>query len=58
MNRYEEKLKKLDTHLEEHPKDYQSVISRLKARSESFQYQQRRKRNDRLKEIAKYRRES
>jgi len=58
MNRYEEKLMRMETHLQMHPNDYQTVISRLKTKSSLYAYKQTLKRNKMLKEIAKYRRQT
>ena len=55
--KYEEKLNRLDEHLREHPKDYQAVISRLKTFSDAVEHQQYLKRIEKLKQVAKYRRE-
>lgn len=34
MNKYEERIKKLEEHLSMHPEDYQTVISILKLKSD------------------------
>ncbi len=54
---YIKKLERMDAHLKEHPKDYQTVISRLKTYSKAVDYERRRRINERLKNVAKYRRE-
>ena len=53
---YEEKLKKLDEHLKEHPKDYQASIARLKTYSDAVEHKRYLKRIERLKRVAEYRR--
>lgn len=52
---YAEKLKRMDEHLQQHPHDYQTVISRLKVASKYVDYQRRQKTISRLRNIAKYR---
>lgn len=54
---YGEKLKRLDRHLQEHPKDYQASIARLKTFSDAVEHEQYLKRIERLKRVAEYRRE-
>lgn len=54
---YMKKLESLDKHLEEHPKDYQAVIARMKTKSDAIEHQMYLKRVERLKKVAKYRRE-
>ena len=54
---YIEKLDRLDRHLKDNPKDYQSVIARLKLQSKAIDYYRRQKVNMRLKRIAQYKRE-
>ena len=51
------KLEQLDKHLAEHPKDYQAVISRIKTYSDAVEHQLYLRRIERLKKVAKYRRE-
>ena len=51
------KLEQLDKHLSEHPKDYQAVISRIKTYSDAVEHQLYLRRIERLKKVAKYRRE-
>lgn len=53
---YNERLRKLDEHLAEHPKDYQARISRLKTYSDAVEHQMYLKRIARLKRVAEYRR--
>lgn len=54
---YEKKLAKLDKHLADNPKDYQSVIARMKAYSDSVEHELYLRRIERLKKVAKYRSE-
>lgn len=55
---YTQRLENLDAHIAEHPTDYQAVIARLKVRSDAIEHQMYLKRIERLKRVAKYRRES
>lgn len=52
---YAEKLKRMDEHLETHPNDYQTVISRMKVASKYVEEQRRQKTISRLRNVAKYR---
>ena len=52
---YESKLRKLDEHLREHPKDYQAVIARIKLNSDAIDHKRKQKVNERLKKVAYYR---
>lgn len=54
---YNKKLEKLDKHLAENPKDYQSVIARLKTYSDAVEHEQHKRKIARLKRVAEYRRE-
>ena len=54
---YTKRLEQLDRHLAEHPKDYQAVISRMKTYSDAVEHQMYLRRIERLKKVAKYRRE-
>ena len=54
---YTKRLEQLDRHLAEHPKDYQAVISRMKTYSDAVEHQMYLRRVERLKKVAKYRRE-
>lgn len=47
----------MEQHLIEHPADYQTVISYLKARSDVIDKQMKQGVNDRLKQIAYFRKE-
>ena len=54
---YREKLDRMDAHLKEHPTDYQTVIARMKTYSQYIDHIMRQKVIERLKNVAKYRRE-
>lgn len=54
---YAKKLETLDRHLAEHPKDYQSVIARMKTYSDAVEHDMYLRRVERLKKVAKYRRQ-
>ena len=54
---YREKLDRMDAHLKEHPKDYQTVIARMKTYSKYVDHVRRQAVIERLKNVAKYRRE-
>lgn len=53
---YIEKLDKLDKHIQENPKDYQAVISRLKTQSKAIDHYRKREVNMRLKRVAEIKR--
>lgn len=53
---YTKKLERLDKHLAEHPKDYQSVIARLKTYSDAVEHEQHQRKVARLKRVAEIRR--
>lgn len=53
---YNERLARLDRHLDEHPTDYQAVISRLKVRSDAIEHEQYMRKVERIKKVAHYRR--
>ncbi len=53
---YYDKLDRLDKHLQEHPKDYQAVISRMKTYSDAVEHQQYLRKIARLKRLAEIRR--
>lgn len=53
---YEEKLERMDRHLAEHPKDYQTVIARLKTYSDAVEHERKKRIQMRLANVAKYRR--
>ena len=55
---YTDKLKRLDDHIRRHPKDYQSVISRMKTFSDAVEHEMYKRRIARLKRMAEYRRYS
>lgn len=54
---YIEKLNRLDKHLANHPRDYQSVIARMKIFSDAVEHEMYLRRIARLKKVAKYRRQ-
>lgn len=54
---YAERLNRLNEHIEKHPKDYQAVIARLRTRSDAIEHEMYLKKIERLKRVAKYRRE-
>ena len=53
---YAEKLEKLDRHIASNPKDYQSVIARMKTFSDAVEHELYLKRIERLKKVEEYRR--
>lgn len=53
---YREKIARVEMHLKEHPRDYQSRISLLKLRSSEIEHRRYEKRLERLREVAYYRR--
>lgn len=54
---YVTKLQRLDEHLQRHPHDYQSVISRLKMRSAAIEHGRYLRKVERLKRLAEVRRQ-
>lgn len=54
MNKYEEKAQRMQQHLQNHPEDYQTVLSLFKAESDAIAYERQLKKNKLLKELAKY----
>lgn len=54
---YIEKLERLDNHIKRHPKDYQSVIARMKTYSDAVEHKIYLRRIERLRRISKHRRE-
>lgn len=42
----------MDEHLSRHPHDYQTVIARLKLASKAYDYEVKKKRDERLKRLA------
>lgn len=54
---YIEKLNRINEHLKNHPNDYQSVISRMKIYGKAIDNERRLKTIERLKNVARYRRE-
>lgn len=53
---YNSKLERLDKHIAEHPKDYQSVIARMKTYSDAVEHEQYQRKIARLKRLAEVRR--
>ena len=53
---YIERLERLDRHIEQHPKDYQAVIGRLKCYSDAVEHQMHLRKIERLKRVAEFRR--
>lgn len=51
---YIKKLEQIDKHLAEHPKDYQSVISRMKTYSDAVDHEIHQRRVARIKKVMKY----
>lgn len=54
---YAEKLERLDNHIKRHPKDYQSVISRMKTYSDAVEHEMYLKRIERMKKVERYRKQ-
>lgn len=54
---YNKKLARIDKHLADHPKDYQSVIARMKTYSDAIEHELYKKRVYRLKRLAEVRRQ-
>lgn len=54
MNKYEDKINRMEAHLLDHQSDYQTVISLFKVRSDSIQSQKQHQKNMMMKEISKY----
>ena len=53
---YLTKVARVSAHLEEHPNDYQSAISLLKAKSDYYESERRKRQIAKLKKIAECRR--
>lgn len=51
----EDRLRRLETHVKNHPTDYQSVISLLKLRSEVIEKQRKQSQIEHLRKVAAYR---
>lgn len=54
---YEDKIRRLDAHLAEHPSDYQAVISRLKTVSDAYEENLHRRKVARLARVAEIRKQ-
>lgn len=52
----EDRLKRLEIHVKNHPTDYQSVIALLKLRSKNIERIRKQQQIQRLRKIAAYRR--
>jgi len=53
----EEKVERLESHLREHPSDYQAVIAHLKARSDMYEHVAHQRTIERLKRVAEIKRQ-
>ena len=53
----ENRIQRLEAHVQEHPTDYQSVIALCKLRSAFISRQMKQRQIAHLKKVAKYRRE-
>ena len=53
---YIEKLERIDRHLSEHPRDYQSVIAKMKTYSDAVEHEMYLRRVERMKRLAEVRR--
>lgn len=53
---YTDRLERLDKHIAEHPKDYQSVIARIKTYSDAVEHEMYLRRVERMQKLAEYRR--
>lgn len=53
----EERVKRLHEHVQEHPADYVAVIAELKLKSDIISKERKNIMNERLKEVARIRRE-
>lgn len=53
---YNERLERLDRHIEDNPKDYQAVIGRMKIYSKAVEHQMYLRKIARLKRVAEFRR--
>lgn len=54
---YAEKVSKLKEHIGQHPTDYQAVIALLHANSDMIEHERHRRKIERLKRVADYRRQ-
>ena len=54
---YVDKLERLDAHIKQHPKDYQSVIARMKTFSDAVEHEMYLKRIERIKKVERYRKQ-
>lgn len=54
---YLDKLERLDNHLKRHPKDYQSVIAKMKTYSDAVEHEMYLKRIERMKKVERYKKQ-
>jgi len=52
--KYEEKLNRMASHIEDHPHDYQTSISYLKLRSKAIAKERKQKKLEAWKKVQKY----
>lgn len=57
MNKYLCKAKRIESHLAEHPSDWQSKLSYFKAIDDNFRYIAHQKKIEKLKALSEFRRE-
>ena len=55
MEKHLERLKALDEHIANHPKDYQAVIGRMMCYSDAIEHQMYLRKIERLKRVAEFR---
>lgn len=55
--KHEERVERLKEHIAEHPTDYQAVIGLLKANSDMIEARYHRRKIEKLKRVAQFRRE-
>lgn len=53
---HKDRIHNMEQHLEEHPKDYQTVIALLKAKSDYYDHSMKRIKDERVKKVAEMRR--
>lgn len=57
MGKYDEKIKRMESHCVEHPNDYQTKISLLQLNSREIDYQRHSRRVEMIKKIERYKKE-
>lgn len=57
MNKYNERIKRIERHLVEHPHDYEAVFNLLEVRSRAYDYDKLKAYHRERKKIAEYERE-